>query len=104
MWAIHGSLQITIKSLEVRWIFRHHEILRIESFFTDLYNKCSYLNNVVDDEGILKLVGFSVSHELRSPDFDDVEVGWTEEQSRKRAWHQGPVVYPDIPAIPDGLK
>jgi len=65
--------------------------------------KTTCLYNVVGDEGVLELVGLPVSHELRSPDLDDVEVGRTEEQGWQGAGHQRPVVHPNVPAIPDGF-
>ena len=62
------------------------------------------MHNVVDDQRVSELVGLPVLHELGSPDLDNVEVGRAQKQGRQGAGHEGPVVDPGVPAVPDGFE
>lgn len=58
------------------------------------------LGKVVDQEEVLYIVGFSVLHEGRSPDFDDVDVAETEDDGREGTGHQRIVVHAGVPFLP----
>ena len=63
-----------------------------------------HLNEVVHDDGVLEVVGLPVLHEPGSQELDCVEVESAKSERGQGAVHQGPIVNPPVPQVPDLLQ